>query len=207
MATMIENLRKLNRKERFFLVGMALGNQEFRLSEVFRKELSEKFRVSVVESAFVAMDYHMNWMYAAAALTYEKPLINRIYDNTNKVIDGTQEDVDLVVAFEDQSSLIHLILLEAKGVTAFSNKQFEHKMNRLQSIFGEDGRKWLKVKPYFGLVSPKPPARLIYDVCPQWLKIDNAIPWFEMPIKDRITVFGCDYLGKPDQQRAFWSVN
>ena len=36
----INNLKSLKRKERFFLVGWALGNREFRLGPAFRRQIS-----------------------------------------------------------------------------------------------------------------------------------------------------------------------
>jgi len=207
MSAMIDNLEKLNRKERFFLIGMVLGNSKFKLDPMFRQRLSTKFNVVIPDTAFVAMDYHLNWIFAAAALTFSSPESGRIYENASGTIDGTQEDVDLLVAFEDASGLSHLIMLEAKGVTAFSNSQFEHKINRFKSIFGETGDRWAEIKPYFGLVSPRKSKRLHYDLCPAWLKVGDKIPWFEMSIpSDRLTVFGCDEKGRPNKERAFWTI-
>lgn len=207
MAAMIEYLEKLNRKERFFLIGVVLGTPKFKLDPVFRQKLSDKFCVIVPDAAFVAMDYHLNWIFAAAALSFGHPILERIYDNKDGVIDGTQEDIDLLIAFEDESGLSHLIMLEAKGVTAFNNTQFEHKIERFKNIFGEKGDRWPKVKPYFGLVSPRESKGLHYDQCPSWLKVDDKIPWFKMCIpQDRLTLFGCDKHGKPNKRRDFWTV-
>jgi hypothetical protein len=186
---------------------MVLGNREFKLDSLFRRELSEKFGVAIPDNAFVAMDYHLNWVYAAAALSFGNPVRDRVYENKGMVIDGTQEDVDLLVTFEDASGLTHLIMLEAKGVIAFNNSQFQHKIKRFKSIFGENGDRWPKVKPYFGLVSPREPKGLRYELCPSWLKVGDKIPWFKMSIpEDRLTLFGCDEQGRPNEARAFWTV-
>jgi len=208
MSSVIDNLEKLNRKERFFLIGTALGNPNFRLDAKFRIELGNKFRLDVPENAFIAMDYHLNWIFAAAALTFGASVKDRIYDNRGQFIDGTQEDIDLLVAFTDKSNITHLIMLEAKGVTAFSNMQFKHKIARFMKIYGDDGRLWWpNIKPYFGLISRREPQRLQLDKCPSWLKVDGQIPWFEIPIpRNRLTVFGCDETGAPNAKRAFWTV-
>jgi len=207
VSTFIDNLDKLNRKERFFLIGLALGNPGFKLDRLFQQKLSEEFGVVIPDNVFVAMDYHLNWIYAAAALTFGNPVRDKLFDNKFGIINGTQEDVDLLVAFEDASGICHLIMLEAKGVTAFSNSQFRHKMDRFRSIFGENGRRFSRIKPYFGLVSPRKPTGLRYDLCPLWLKHGDDIPWFEMSIpRDRLTVFGCDKEGRPNQRRALWTV-
>jgi len=207
MPTVIENLEKFNRKERFFLVGKALGNPKFILDPSFRKALESKFKLTIPADAFVAMDYHLNWIYAACALAFEQPYKDRIYNNVDRIVDGTQEDVDLIVAYQDRSGVYNLIMLEAKGVTYFSNGQFIHKVGRLKHIFRDDGKRWPQVAPYFGLVSPKESKRLKYEICPSWLKIEGKIPWFEMEITPaRLAVYGCNIQGKRDKNRNYWSV-
>lgn len=207
MTSFINNLQRFNRKERYFLIGMALGNPEFKLNSAFRQQLSKKYGLAVPDAAFVAMDYHLNWIFAAAALAFDNPVRDNIFANKGGIVDGTQEDVDLLVAFEDKFSMNHVIMLEAKGFTAFSNRQFKHKIDRLRSIFGEDGHRWPEVKPYFGLVSPRESRKLQAEICPSWLKVENEIPWFEMPLPDnRLILYGCDKQGRPNQERAFWTV-
>jgi len=39
---LISLLKYFNRKERFFLLGQALGNKDFRISDTFRNEISKK---------------------------------------------------------------------------------------------------------------------------------------------------------------------
>jgi len=208
MTSFINNLDRLNRKERYFLIGMALGNSKFKLNSAFRQKLSDMYYpLAVPDTAFVAMDYHLNWIFVAAALAFDNPVRENIFDNKDRIVDGTQEDVDLLVAFEDKSSMNHVIMLEAKGFTAFSNRQFKHKMDRIKSIFGENGDRWPEVKPYFGLISSRESERLETDVFPSWLKVENKIPWFEMPLPgNRLVLYGCDKQGRPNQERTFWTV-
>jgi len=204
---MIDNLDRLNRKERYFLIGMALGNPTFKLSSYFLEALIDKFQLVIPDKVFVAMDYHLNWIAAAAALCFNDPIRDHLYLNTGDMIDGTQEDVDLLLAFDDQPNLTHLIMLEAKGVTAFNNSQFEHKMNRFRNIFGNNCEKWPQIKPYFGLVSPRKPEKLRVDSCPPWLMVNGEIPWLEMPIPDnRLVLFGCDENGRANQDRQYWTI-
>ena len=207
MTSFIGNLDRLNRKERYFLIGMALGNPKFKLNAAFRRKLSKKYDLAIPDTAFIAMDYHLNWIFVAAALTFDSPVRDNIFDNKDRIVDGTQEDVDLLVAFEDKSSVNHVIMLEALGFTAFSNKQFKHKIDRLKSIFGENGDRWPEVKPYFGLLSSRESRKLQIDICPSWLKVESKIPWFEMSLPDnRLILYGCDKQGRPNQERAFWTV-
>lgn len=207
MSSFIDNLDRLNRKERYFLIGMALGNPQFRLDPRFRDKLSDKYGLTIPDTAFVAMDYHLNWIFEAASLSFGTPLRGSMFDNSARVVDGTQEDIDLLVAFEDGSGLHHVIMLEAKGFSSFSNKQFDHKMRRLKAIFGDDGQRWQAVKPHFGLVSNRRPQRLHMDKCPSWLKIDGTIPWFRLHLPDaRLVSYRCDEHSNPDQAGAFWTV-
>ena len=69
MMTLLEHLESFNRKERFFLIGEALGNRAFQLSTDFRTRLSEAFGIEPPSSAFVAMDYHLDWIHASLFLT------------------------------------------------------------------------------------------------------------------------------------------
>ena len=55
MSDFIDNLKRFNRKERFFLVGMALGNPAFQLSDAFRKQLNNLLKVDIPEQTFCAM--------------------------------------------------------------------------------------------------------------------------------------------------------
>ena len=43
MTTVIEYLESFNRKERFFLVGAALGNTQFQLGAAFRERVGAAF--------------------------------------------------------------------------------------------------------------------------------------------------------------------
>ena len=207
MSSFTDNLDRLNRKERYFLIGMALGNPEFKLDPAFRHKLSNKYGLTIPDTTFVAMDYHLNWIFAAAALSFDTPLRENIFDNKGGIVDGTQEDVDLLVAFEDESSINHVIMLEAKGFTSFNNRQFAHKMDRLRSIFGDDGQRWKAVKPYFGLVSRREPSKLQVIKCPSWLKVEGTLPWFKMSLPgNRLILYRCDEQGRPNQECALWTV-
>src|SRR5690348_8428986 len=99
VMTLLETLASLNRKERFYLVGWALGNPTFRLSDEFRQQLGDQLGVVAPEHAFAAMDYHLDWLYAALAVAAHAT-DSGPYQNDGGVT-GTQEDVDLLVAFED----------------------------------------------------------------------------------------------------------
>ena len=65
MMTLMEHLESFNREERFFLVGTALGNPDFQLSTDFQTKLNTAFGIQPPNSAFVAMDYHLDWLHAS----------------------------------------------------------------------------------------------------------------------------------------------
>jgi hypothetical protein len=61
--TIIEQFQAFNCKERFFLIGKALGNPEFRLDESFRVEVANTLQLNIPHDAYPAMDYHLEWIY------------------------------------------------------------------------------------------------------------------------------------------------
>ena len=72
-----------------------------------------------------AMDYHLDWLNGALELDFAygrgDPIGSRIT--------GSQEDIDLLLAFDTPNHLKHdhIVLVEAKGVISFSNSQLESK--------------------------------------------------------------------------------
>lgn len=155
---LFEALREFNSKERFFLVGYVLGNPNFTVSSQFRAALSNVLRVPIPADPFCAMDYHLDWLYAALQVSTDSSKA-AVYSNDNGIIKAQQEDIDLLVAYEGLDGY-HLILVEAKATTGWTNGQMKSKAARLVEIFGEDGSKWAGVTPHFVLMSPRPPQRL-----------------------------------------------
>jgi len=201
----VARLREFNSKERFYVVGTALGNPRFRLSKQFRAQLNEAFGVRVPASAFAAMDYHLDWLYAAVFLA-----ANGKQDGVFKMpkqITATQQDIDLLVAYPDDGTC-HVIMVEAKGVGSFSNRQLDSKRRRLQSIFGKGAGKWEGVRPYFGVMSPKEPAqRLALKGWPTWLRPNGKLPWIEMKLPEGLkAVTRSDNGGRSKRDGGYWTV-
>ena len=163
MMTLMEHLESFHRKERFFLVGNALGNPDFRLSTAFQAKLEAAFGIQPPNHAFVAMDYHLDWLHASLFLALPENDDAGVHLNTETVASGNQEDIDLLIAFEAED-ITHLMLVEAKRETGWTNKQTLSKAERLRRIFGKDGARYPQVKPYFGLISPRPPKQLESDL-------------------------------------------
>jgi hypothetical protein len=135
MSDLIDYLKKFNSKERFFLAGEILGNPSFTLAEGFREKLSKELQIAIPADAFSAMDYHIDWLYVCLCLTKDRD-IEKVYNNDGK-IKGQQEDIDWLIAFDNEDKH-HIILIEAKGVTGWSNKQMQSKAERFKQTFGKD---------------------------------------------------------------------
>ena len=205
MAEIVSNLRMFNRKERFFLVGMALGNPDFKLGEEFRKEIGEAFRLNVPQDAFVAMDYHLDWIYATLS-SFFNPTTGGVYPNVDNMISATQEDIDLLVAYQDEK-VCHLIMLEAKGVIGFTNRQLHRKVQRLSVFFGNQGNRWPSVVPHFAIVSPKEPKRVDSTSWPAWFKPGGMLPWIKMDIPSKLKkITRCDENGQVSAAGNYWKI-
>ena len=154
---LIDNLKAFNRKERFILLHKVLGfsDQSFRLGDAFRAELSECLKVDIPPDAFVAMDYHFDWLQMAMFLIdYPRPGGPIPNPGNKDLVVGNQQDIDVLIAFE-KDARTHLVLVEAKGDTAWSNDQLELKVERLQRIFAKDRPGRDAVEPHFVMMSPK----------------------------------------------------
>ncbi len=202
----ITYLRRFNRKERFFLVGWALGNRKFRLALAFRRGISSVLSLDVPRDAFTAMDYHLDWIYGSAVLSATDD-DEGIHPNMDGLVSGSQEDMDLVVAF-NAGETVHLIMVEAKGVTAWTNKQATSKARRLEAIFGQRGDTWPHIRPHFVIVSPREPEKLDCRSWPGWMKRDDGRPyWIKMEIPSGLSrVTRCDESGKMNREGQYWKA-
>jgi hypothetical protein len=203
--SLVENLRAFNRKERFFLVGWALGNPHFALSEPFRQLLQDDCGLSPPSDAFCAMDFHLDWIHACLVLS--KGEHDKYPVEETGPLNISQEDVDLLAAYEAEGET-HLVMIEAKGVTGWSNAQLEHKAVRLRSIFGELGTEnWKGVRPHWVLASPNRPKGVRTDMWPQWMKPGGEALWIELVLpKGLRKIVRCDETGRPSESGQFWKV-
>jgi hypothetical protein len=193
---LIEILESLNRKERFFLVGAALGNKDFRLGDEYAQELSDLFDLAVPSNSWVAMDYHLDWISTALHVTHNQlshgdPWLN------DGIVKGNQEDVDLIVGFERAGTTV-LLLLEAKAATGWTNSQQQSKADRLSGIFGAEADSYPGVEPHFALTSPRRPKRLDPSHWPSWMKAPDGSPiWFPLNVPPNWRqVVRCDQEGQ-----------
>ncbi len=208
MSRIIENFKSFNSKERFFLVGHILGNASFKPCPAFRESITNALHIQLPESAFAAMDYHLDWLYASLHLAFNHNPEQLIFENKDRLIKGQQEDIDFLFAYE-ADDISHIILLEAKGVGGFTNKQIGSKADRFREIFGMDGKRWPGVKPHFAFVSPdRPSERLQSSAWPIWMKPNSVVPWIELPIPSGLKkVTRCNQRGKPDKEGQYWTIS
>ncbi len=205
MSDLIDILGRFNRKERFFLVDEALGNRDFLLSGDFRKRLSEASKIPIPADAFVAMDYHLDWI--AASLAYHaNPNESDIFSNEDGIVKGSQEDSDLLVAFI-KDGVYHLVFLEAKGYSGWSNNQMKSKAERLRLIFGDNGNKYPKVNPYFCMMSSSRPSLLNTDDWAAWMSKGGTPRWLPLSLpNDRSKVTRCDSDGKSSDSGGHFCI-
>lgn len=158
-SPLVTLLSRLNRKERYWLLSDALGKPMPALSPDYRERLRQVIGVEIPENAWWAMDYHFDWLHAALSswpnfdiVLPHAPQPNGVTGKNDKPpITGTQEDIDLLIAFGDT-----LILVEAKAATGWTNAQMASKAKRLANLPARPE----SVKIYFVLTSPNESERL-----------------------------------------------
>jgi hypothetical protein len=201
---LITLLKLFNRKERYFLIAQALGNNNFTLSESFRKLISTKLDLFIPPDAFAAMDYHLDWIYASLFAS-TKDNLNFIELNELK-LNKNQEDIDFLIAFKEGTQY-HLILIEAKAETGWTNKQIDSKAKKFKEIFGTDKCSWENVTPHLLITSPRMPRDLKLDCLPLYLYRPMNYIWFPLNIPDNlIKITRCNDLGKPSINGLKWNI-
>jgi hypothetical protein len=195
-TALAEILERFNRKERNLLVRDILGHAEakLRLSSDFIERIRVATNVTLDADAWWATDYHFDWLFAAVMMFLGRAVPDQEHANTG-IITGTPEDADLIIAEGN-----HLILVEAKAYSNFSNEQVDSKrlrFDQLRALAGDD------LDLHFLLMSPREPQRLA--VPPGSLKL----PWIPLKIDGASTICRvecCDAAGKPAAAGGYWSV-
>jgi hypothetical protein len=213
MATVTDYLRLFNRKERYHLLKWALGG--FGPGPEFREVIRSRLRLELPndpKQSFMAMDYHLNWIYAALALANEGAVGER-YDNiaceiegkASRVIEGNQEDVDLLVAFES-GGVTELVMVEAKLDSPWSTTQVRRKAQRLRTIFQIANTRNL-ARPHFVLVSPNKPGGM-QNMLDEWFTWLQPSVLTHIPFQgdaERWDVTRCDSKGLQWTTRKIYS--
>lgn len=204
MQNLINYLQDFNSKERFFLVGQILGNPRFTLAPEFREKLSDLLEIQIPDNTLSAMDYHIDWLYASLNLAKDGDP-QKVYTNDNNLIKAQQEDIDWLIAFKTDSEY-HIVLIEAKGVTGWANKQMTSKAIRFGDIFGKQGTNWAGVVPHFVIMSASLPKDLLIDNWPQWMAPNGKIKWLKLSIPKLMRICRCDEQGQENKNGQSWKV-
>ncbi|WP_323935948.1 hypothetical protein [Aeromonas veronii] len=210
---LIDNLKSFNRKERFYLIGQMLGNPEFRMDDKQLDKISNLIGLTIPRKYFSAMDYHLDWIYASLFLTQNDAntaFIRNLIENDGVKIDyqisGTQEDVDFLLAFLDEKKITHIVMIEAKGDSYFSNGQLDSKNKRFKAIFGNENT-WPNVRPHFIICSPKKPQKIKIEEPAYFIFKNSKLPWLELDMgngKNKVT--RCVKNGEPSNNGKHWKV-
>lgn len=200
--SLVETLEAFNRKERHLLREQATGTgRTVALSQGFRQQLGAALGTAVPDHHLVAVDFHLNWLYAALlhhsgkldgpAHPIAPPLADDVHQR--RAYEPNQEDIDLVVAFESDT-VTHVALVEAKGFTSWSNKQMESKLRRLDRVVA-DASPGPDVALHLVLASFKPAEKLTVD-WGQWANDGTGPPHIVLAKpENRLVVEECDAEG------------
>ncbi|MER2252488.1 hypothetical protein ABS772_21425 [Methylorubrum podarium] len=206
MSPLVQALKRFNRKERFWLLSDALGKPFLSLDRLFIEKISKTLGIEVPSDAWWAFDYHLDWL---AAVLWTAPGFDVSADmdaasNQPELIYGSQQDVDMIIAFDET-----VIVIEAKLATSWSNRQLTSKIQRLSSMPTEH------VRPYFILTSPSEPTKLAQpDLWSSWVhrNSDGTRKSHFMKLEgDKgslapLMVSRCHADGKKPARGAYWKV-
>ena len=203
--TLLELIKYFNRKERYLVVSSLLP-PERTISAAFLERINSCLPdVKIVPADYWCIDYHLDWLYAALTLDGNAHASGNPIDiDRAECFKGTQEDIDLLVVAERQEET-HLVLIEAKATTGWSNEQLQSKASRLCAIFGESGKERKGVCPHFVLMSPREPKQLATVGWPSWTK---PVHWIELPTEEETygQLTRCDEDGHGCVEGKHWKV-
>jgi hypothetical protein len=211
-------LAAFNRKERFSLwqeattdgVDYELTGPGLRLSDSFRGRLSAITGFDVPASAWAAVDYHLSWLHAAlhwqAGLAWpgqQPPYATTTGEEGAPWVTGNQEDIDLVVAWT-QLGEPHLVLVEAKGYSAWSTKQASSKIPRINAILQATPA---PPKAPLVLTSPRRPQKLSTEGWPDWAKPSGHALWMPLGVPgSRLATQRVDPAGHSSNAGTQWKI-
>ncbi|MER9920916.1 MULTISPECIES: hypothetical protein [unclassified Mesorhizobium] len=156
--------------------------------------------MDIPAGAWWAIDYHIDWLFGALVLDgttdidwaapLENPVVSHSAEPPLRLIRGTHEDFDLIIAFDRT-----IVLIEAKGVTSWGNDQVKSKHQRLREWQDHSHRlrtdKTRSADPLQIIVvfaSPNKPAKLDELDWPTFVNGNGRAPLF----------FALDFSQAPD---------
>ncbi len=174
---MLEALKGFNRKERHHVIETAVTGAPLTLSDQFREQLEKALGLTIPDSAYVAMDYHLNWIAAAQHMAARGSSVSAAPGKTthfenypgkrvSPILQGNQQDTDLLVAYESEGRVV-LVMIEAKADSKWNDQQISSKAKRLGNIFQKKSPETL-VDPYFVFLGPNVDSLPVQQVL-SWL--------------------------------------
>jgi hypothetical protein len=202
-------LALFNAKERFALIQRVLGVKVVPHAG-FLDEILEACNINAKpENVFCAMDFHLDWLYAALIKNplNEEPL-PLVPDAAGQFpVTGSQQDADFVMCFTERDGVgrseTHLLLIEAKGVGAWDTGQMMMKLRQYRAMKPAFERN-PNVRPRLILMSPKDPFENATRQNSEFLSALKAfedfgeIRWIELKMEETFRVVRCNVEGRPN---------
>jgi len=137
MSGIVELLKAFDRKERAWLVRMAL--KPAALDQGFLNRVYKELDLTAPCSSTVwwGMDYHIDWLVAALhafrnGWTVDELTTQKSMTNDDARITHSIEDFDFIIADKER-----IILIEAKAFGDWDPKRLEEKLSRLAKLSGD----------------------------------------------------------------------
>lgn len=206
---LVKALARFNRKERYWLIRNALGPSSARLDDAFLYKLKLAIGKEVPPDAWWAMDYHLDWLIGALSLVADEDddkSVHQVRPNSLNFVTGSQEDMDLVVAFDKV-----LVLIEAKGESAWSNSQFNSKVARLEAMRNA-GLLPESITVFLVVMSPDAPVKLMARPDSPWQTwvcgADGSLRHIPLTMDEKLLkVTRCDEVSaQPDSKGTSWKI-
>jgi len=216
-------LSQFNRKERFFLLAQATGTYSGELCGA-SLDLTPDFRMALGDAvglegpvpahAWASFDYHLDWLHGALQWAASRTWPGQADGFAARLVGdvalvrGSQEDIDLIVCWVDHGPITRLVLVEAKGYGAWSTKQAESKIPRVQAIVEAAQAAGVDVDVRFVLSSPRPPQKLSTAGWPEWAVGENGSPrWLALPAPgERLVTERCEESGQASSEGNRWRI-
>ncbi|HVW56713.1 MAG TPA: hypothetical protein VHC00_13600 [Rhizobiaceae bacterium] len=188
-------LQSFNRKERYWVIRNILDYPDgMEISDSFLNVLNKGFDCEFERNSWWAIDYHIDWLIGALALYGNGgdpgPII---CDNVNRLVRGSQEDFDFIVAAGNT-----IVVIEAKFESPWTPKQYKSKVSRFKQIKSYFKELCPDVKLDFGLMARRERNGVIV---PQIELQGPPTKWFRRIKRwDPIS-------GKPSKDGSHWHIS
>ncbi|WP_116345197.1 hypothetical protein [Cupriavidus taiwanensis] len=198
-------LSRFNAKERFALIQRVLGVAIAPHADFMTEVLAKCAITNRPENVFCAMDFHLDWLYAALmneSLVEDEPMPLVAGENDHFPVTGKQQDADFIMCFTENSGngalpVTHLLLIEAKGVGSWDTLQIASKFNQYRAMRPAFARN-PNVRTRLILMSQKDPEENRTRQNSEFLAElqgfrDFGVPvWVHLPMENTLSVVRCN---------------